>query len=75
VEAGAAARDVVLDRDRDPVAHRHQRHERQVVPAEVDGERDAAGDRVHPAGDADADRGEVGLRASAQRERRLDRLG
>src|SRR4029453_10788309 len=48
---------VVLDRPRDAEACLQPRAERQSMPAEVDGKRDLALDRIDPARDADADRG------------------
>ena len=64
--------DVVLDDARPPEASLELGAERQVRPAEVDGERDGAGERVHATGDADTDRGDVVDRGAGGGERGVD---
>ena len=65
VEAGGRGADVVLDADGNAERAPRAAGQRQVVPAEVDRERDGAGRGVDAAGDADADRGRSSGRAPA----------
>ena len=73
VEAEGGGTDVVLDDARAPERGLERVAERQVRPAEVDGEGHVAGQRVDPAGDADADRGDVVRRRAGVGEGRCRR--
>src|SRR3954449_12118184 len=72
VEPGGGGADVVLDRDRDAEALLQPGTQRQLVPAEVDRERDRPVAGLDPTRDPDADREQVVLRQAGRGEGRLE---
>ena len=72
VQSDGGGADVVLDHARDTERRLEPPPERQVLPAEVDGERHVAGRGVDAARDAEADRGDVGHRGPGLADRLPD---